>query len=161
MAREISPTGRKQAVGVVVFGALTVFLLGVTVYGYVAAAAHLGLIGHPQRTRMQACFYMPAVKSYRGGTRSHWDCTAYLAHGTAKVTYSSFPGLHAEVAEEPWGRWVPVERNVWDRIGRVSLPLVPLAGAALFGRAAVQSAVLLRRYRGSRNSSLLPTGSSE
>ncbi|ANP55556.1 hypothetical protein J2Z21_006480 [Streptomyces griseochromogenes] len=158
------PSGRKQAAGVVVFGALAVCLLAVTVYGYIAAAAHLGLIGHPQETRTQACFYVPEVRvSYRETAPAHYDCDAYLAHGGGRVrmTFSSYPAQHTEVAEEPWGRWVPVERGVWGRLGRVALPLVPLAFAALFARWALRSASLYRRFRGWRNSSLLPTGSSE
>ncbi|MEU1402111.1 hypothetical protein ABZ471_07040 [Streptomyces sp. NPDC005728] len=165
MAKENGlPSGRKQAFGVVVFGALAVFLVGVTVYGYIAAAAHLGLIGHPQKTRMQACFHVPETKiSYRETAPAHYDCDAYLAHGRGRtrMSFSSYPAQHTEVAQEPWGRWVPVERGLWSRLGRVALPLVPLAFAALFARWAVRSASLYRRFRGWRNSSLLPTGSCE
>ncbi|MFF4502580.1 hypothetical protein [Streptomyces sp. NPDC001401] len=154
------PTGRRQAVGVVVFGGLTIGLLLLTVAGYVVAAARLGLIGHPQKTQAQVCFYEPAEKTYRGRA-AHYDCTAYLAHGTVPITYDSRPGQRVEVAKEPWGGWVPVEENVWSRVWWVSMPLFPMAAAALSGRAAVRSAARYRRFRGWRNSSLLPTGSCE
>ncbi|QIY93986.1 hypothetical protein HEP87_07805 [Streptomyces sp. S1D4-11] len=156
---------RKQVFGTVLCGVIALSLFGVAAYMAVSAVGRLGLVGHQLTMRVTDCEASAPATTSRGGGHPDLDCRGFVdpaqTSGGVKrwitaTGFSSKPvfGSPLEVAKEPWGSWVPVDQGGWNRLGRALSPLIPLAFAGLFAKAAVAA------YRGWRNSRRLPAGAS-
>ncbi|KUM94357.1 hypothetical protein AQI88_21860 [Streptomyces cellostaticus] len=133
--------------------------LALGVYLGLVAVGRLGLIGHPLTMRAATCYAnVPATTSRGGDSHPMLSCMGPV-DGGRWITATGFssrprPDASVEVAQDPWGSWVPVDQGGW-KLGRALSPLIPLAFAWVFAK------WTLMNYRGWRNSSRLPTGSSE
>ncbi|WP_338683659.1 hypothetical protein QD712_24830 [Streptomyces acidiscabies] len=109
----------------IVLGALATLASGT------AAVAHLGLL-HAQVMHITGCGYLPNLPGNgRSTTEAHYSCEGTVPGAFVHVSFPSFPDTSALVAQEPWGKWVPVTHAFSSRLGWTLATLLPAGFVAL------------------------------